>query len=113
MADLKKIEVPPGRYADPSPSPSLSVLELATRKVIVINSDPWFRSVDFGTDANGVRKVLSIPEAKTDKMHKTTVGQVEMTHAEWEAICAHPTAKHLVASGSLSLKGSVRSVTAG
>ena len=75
MADLKKIEVPPGRYADPSPSPSLSVLELATRKVIVINSDPWFRSVDFGTDANGVRKVLSIPEAKTDKMHKTTVGQ--------------------------------------
>lgn len=82
--------------------------EQPARKVTVVNSEPYPRAVDCGANEDGTRKILSIPKAKIDKLHHVTPGEAELTAADWELICAHPSAKHLVAKGTLSLKGQVR-----
>lgn len=76
-------------------------------KVTICNSDPFPRVVDFGVAPDGQRRTVQIPAAKVDKLHTTTVGQAGWTRAEWEETCKHPTARHLVARGALSLKGRV------
>lgn len=70
--------------------------------VTVLNSDPFLRTVLLPGEG-GVQRPVSIPPGKVDKFHKTTPGRVEVTAADWELIKKHPTAKHLVKAGTLSL----------
>ena len=46
---------------------------------------------------------MSVPAAKVDGFRKTTPGRAEVSRADWTAIIENPTAKALLATGTISL----------
>jgi hypothetical protein len=93
----------------PTPAPEAKPTKVV-EMVTVINSSPFPREVDFGlvNAETGERKALRIDAAVVDKLHATKVGKAQWSREDWDAVCAHPTAKHLVEAGDLSLQGKVR-----
>lgn len=74
-----------------------------TRTVIVLNADPFLRTIVLPVPDGAPSRSVSIPSAKVDGFRATTPGQAEMPIADWEAIKNHPSAKVLAKRGTLSL----------
>jgi hypothetical protein len=88
----------------PQPPAPKQAEKVDDQRVTVLNADPYLRTIDFGENpADGTRRGVSIPASKTDKFHRVTPGRAEMPLSDWQAIKAHPTAKHLVRRGVLTL----------
>ncbi len=71
--------------------------------VVVLNADPFLRTFALPASGGETRRTVSIPAAKVDGFKKTTPGRAQVDRADWQAIVENPTAKALLATGTISL----------
>ena len=99
IADAKLADAPPARVAE--------AIEAGAGKVTVLNWDLHLHTVDLGAAAGNAeageefvqpRQMITLKGGRFRgaTKHDIEPGETVVTRAEWEAICAHRTARHMV-----------------